>query len=183
MAVWGFLVLLSKTRDFTLWPKKDRLHDRLHAPQARKVRSQNSSVPSSNCSTVRVHVAGSSAPRGQELLSQVSHSASARAYASSSGVTLASSNSGGGEPEPTFRTRFGDEDRERRGAVTEGAKGGIPGVKRSDRHEQHTKAALQPAQGCVACAQTRACAMCQGSEGLGAGKTARLTRLELLSRD
>ena len=40
---------------------------------------KNSSDPSSNCSTVIVHDAGSLSPRGQLLFSQVSHSARARA--------------------------------------------------------------------------------------------------------
>ena len=73
---------LSKARDLTLCPRKDFLQDRLQAEQARKVLSKNSSVPSSNCSTMMVQVAGSSVPRGQAELSQVSESAIACAYAS-----------------------------------------------------------------------------------------------------
>ena len=142
------LAELSKVRALILWPRKERLQARLHATQARKVRSYITSSPSSNCSMVMVQVAGSLSPRGHPELSQVSDSARARMYASSSGVSFtASSKPGGGEPLPTFRKRTGEEDRERRGAVTKGARGGVPGVNRRDRQEQHMKAALQPAQG------------------------------------
>ena len=153
---------------------KERLHDRLHAPHARKVRSKNSSVFSSNCSTVKVHEAGSSAPRGQEMLSHVSHSARARVYASSSGrSSLVSSKPGGVGALPTSRKRAGEADRDRRGLGERrseaGTTGGVPGVNRSARHEQQVKDALQPAQGWLACAQTRTWAICQGSRGRGAG--------------
>ena len=155
---------------------------RLHAPQARKVRSYCSSAPSSNCSTVMVHVAGSSLPRRQEILSQVSHSASARTYASSSGRISISLKLGGDGPLPTSRKRAGEEDHERCRAGEGTAKGGVPGVKRSARQEQHTKATLHAAQAWVACAHTRACAMCQGSEGLGAGRVARSVIATLLDK-
>ena len=54
-------------------------------------------------------------------------------------------------------------------------------MNRSARHEQQTKATLQAAQAADACAQTRACAACHGSEGKGAGKTAKFVTKVLLS--
>ncbi|KAF8676393.1 hypothetical protein AX14_004898 [Amanita brunnescens Koide BX004] len=69
---------LSNLRDLILWVMKDFLQLRLQAAQARKTLSWKSSAPSSKCSTVMVQDAGSSVPRGQEMLSQVSHSARAR---------------------------------------------------------------------------------------------------------
>ena len=58
----------------------------------------------------------------------------------------------------------------------------MPGVNRSARQEQHTNATLQAAQEAVACAQMRACATCQGSEGCGVGKTARSVMAVLSKR-
>ena len=60
--------------------------------------------------------------------------------------------------------------------------GAVPGVKRRARHEQQTKATLHAAQLVVACAQTRTCAMCHGSEGRGAGKPARSVIAVLLCK-
>ena len=55
-------------------------------------------------------------------------------------------------------------------------------MNRSARHEQQTKATLQAAQATDACAQTRTCATCHGSEGKGAGKTAKFVTKVLLTR-
>ena len=87
-----------------------------------------------------------------------------------------------GDAHPASREKTGEEDRDRRGAGAREAIDGLPGVKRSDRHEQHMKAALHAAQAWVAWAHTRAWAMCHGSEGSGARKTARLVIASLLSR-
>lgn len=58
------------------------------------------------------------------------------------------------------------------GVVT--VEGGAPGVNRRARQKQHTKATLQAAHADDACAHTRACAMCQGSDGEGAEKVPKL---------
>jgi hypothetical protein len=70
------------------------------------------------------------------------------------------------------RNRVGETERDRWEGSGE-TMGAVPGVNRSAQHEQHTNATLQAAQATDACAQTRECAICQGSEGRGAGKTAR----------
>ena len=91
-------------------------------------------------------------------------------------------------PLPTSsRKRAGDADRECcRGLGCwdddREAVGGVPGVNRSARHEQHTKAALQATQATDACAHTRKCATCQGSEGRGVGKTAKSVTIVLFNK-